>query len=247
MGDSRAYEKHTDGIRNATQEKFETLEQSHSAHAAGPSDRKTTCIKAFMKTCKSGHAQPTRRSLASTNARAHRTQHGAMEDERNVNESDDEIDPDTQKGHASEPEPEEPRQEIPASQLKLQEEKARSEQIDVDALEDPPTVVAHIEAPDKSERAIENAKAENLLEFIARLKREKAAARDTKKLVAKNLKNAERRKARLKRKARQLNDEDLIAVLQMRKDAPPAASSGSTGDPKPPAGPNGRGKGTRKK
>ena len=170
-----------------------------------------------------------------------------MEDGRNVNESDDEIDQNTQKGHASEPEPEAHEPELPASQLKLLEAKAGSEQIDVDALDDPPQPAAHIEAPDKSERAVENAKAENLLEYILRLKKEKAAARDTKKLVAKNLKNAERRKARLKRKARQLNDEDLLAVLQMRRDAPPAASSGSTGDPKPPTGGTGRGKGTRKK
>ena len=170
-----------------------------------------------------------------------------MEAERNASESDDENkNGNTQKAYASEPEPEEPQPEIPASQLKLQEAEARSEQIDVDALDDPPQVVEPIEVTDKSERAIGNAKAENLLEYIARLRKEKAAARDTKKLVAKNLKNAERRKARLKRKARQLNDEDLIAVLQMRKDGPPAASS-STGDPKPPTGPTGRGKGTRKK
>ena len=61
------------------------------------------------------------------------------------------------------------------------------------------------------------------------MRAEKNRARDLKKEVAKNLKNAERRKARLKRKARQLNDADLVAVLQMRQ-SPPQARPGSSGD-----------------
>ena len=51
---------------------------------------------------------------------------------------------------------------------------------------------------------------------IGRLKEEQAALRAEKKKVAKALKNAEKRRSRLKKKARQLSDGDLVAVLHMR-------------------------------
>ena len=51
---------------------------------------------------------------------------------------------------------------------------------------------------------------------IDRLKEEQAALRAEKKKVAKALKNAEKRRSRLKKKARQLSDTDLVAVLQIR-------------------------------
>ena len=51
---------------------------------------------------------------------------------------------------------------------------------------------------------------------IQRLKEEQARLRAEKKRVAKELKNAEKRRSRLKRKAKQLTDGDLLAVLEMR-------------------------------
>ncbi len=86
------------------------------------------------------------------------------------------------------------------------------------------------EASDRPKPPTAEGAAETLLEYIDRMRAEKNSARDRKKEVAKNLKNAERRKARLKRKARQLNDEDLIAVLQMRRDGP-NVRAGSSQDP----------------
>jgi hypothetical protein len=41
--------------------------------------------------------------------------------------------------------------------------------------------------------------------------------REEKTRIQKELRNAERRKRRLKKRARQLTDEDLVEVLQMRK------------------------------
>ena len=58
--------------------------------------------------------------------------------------------------------------------------------------------------------------ADELLNSIGRLKEEQAALRAEKKKVGKALKNAEKRRSRLKKKARQLSDTDLVAVLQMR-------------------------------
>ncbi len=57
---------------------------------------------------------------------------------------------------------------------------------------------------------------EQLGESIARLKREQDAARETRKRVTKELKNAQKRKQRLKRRAKQLSDTDLVSVLQLR-------------------------------
>ena len=51
---------------------------------------------------------------------------------------------------------------------------------------------------------------------IQRLKQEQARLRADKKRVAKELKNAEKRRSRLKRKAKQLSDGDLLAVLETR-------------------------------
>ena len=67
--------------------------------------------------------------------------------------------------------------------------------------------------------------AEPLLTGIARLKAEQAALRAERKRVTKELKNAEKRRSRLKKRARQLSDGDLVAVLQMRESA--ASSTGA--------------------
>ena len=54
---------------------------------------------------------------------------------------------------------------------------------------------------------------------IAALKREQDRLRDEKKRVSKHMRNTKRRMSRLRGKARELSDEDLVAVLMMRKDA----------------------------
>ena len=58
---------------------------------------------------------------------------------------------------------------------------------------------------------------EPLLLGIARLKAEQAELRAHRKRISKDLKNAEKRRSRLKKRARQLSDGDLVAVLQMRE------------------------------
>jgi hypothetical protein len=57
---------------------------------------------------------------------------------------------------------------------------------------------------------------EELGESIARLKREQGAARANRQRVSKELKNAQKRKQRLKKRAKQLSDTDLVSVLQLR-------------------------------
>ena len=58
----------------------------------------------------------------------------------------------------------------------------------------------------------------SLMQQIDLLKDEQKAARDARKCLNKNLKNALRRKRRLQKKARQLSNEDLVAVLTMREE-----------------------------
>ena len=75
-----------------------------------------------------------------------------------------------------------------------------------------------------------------ILPEIMRLRMEQKALQDQHKQIQKDLKNAEKRRSRLKKRARQLTDEDLLAVFQLRKQemdakrekaASAAASSGS--------------------
>ena len=58
----------------------------------------------------------------------------------------------------------------------------------------------------------------SLMQQIDLLKDEQKAARDARNCLNKNLKNALRRKRRLQKKARQLSNEDLVAVLTMREE-----------------------------
>ena len=58
----------------------------------------------------------------------------------------------------------------------------------------------------------------SLMQQIDTLKNEQKAARDARKVLNKTLKNALRRKRRLQKKARQLSNEDLVAVLTMREE-----------------------------
>ena len=66
---------------------------------------------------------------------------------------------------------------------------------------------------------------DDLKDKIADLRKEQSACADQKKKLAKELRNAAKRRARLKRKAKQLNDDDLIAVLRMRHQGMAAAAS----------------------
>ncbi len=58
---------------------------------------------------------------------------------------------------------------------------------------------------------------------IARLKREQDEVRASRKRVTKELKNAQKRKQRLKKRAKQLSDTDLVSVLQLRASEKAAA------------------------
>lgn len=57
---------------------------------------------------------------------------------------------------------------------------------------------------------------EPLTMHIKRLREEKNRLRDERKKLQRDLKNAERKKARLRHKARQLSEADLLAVIQLR-------------------------------
>jgi FtsZ-binding cell division protein ZapB len=63
---------------------------------------------------------------------------------------------------------------------------------------------------------------EQLGDAITRLKREQDAVRADRKRVTKELKNAQKRKQRLKKRAKQLSDADLVSVLQLRAADKPA-------------------------
>ena len=67
---------------------------------------------------------------------------------------------------------------------------------------------------------------ESLVESIKRLKDEQAAMKAAKAALQKELKNACKRKNRLKKRARQLTDLDLLEVLQMRKEVTPMELDG---------------------
>jgi len=57
-----------------------------------------------------------------------------------------------------------------------------------------------------------------LNKHIQQLKEEQAALLASRKRLQKDLRNAERKKRRLRDRARQLTDDDLVSVLMMRKD-----------------------------
>ncbi len=70
---------------------------------------------------------------------------------------------------------------------------------------------------------------DDVLARICALKAEQSALRAQKKSITKDLRNAERRRKRLKKKAKQLSDTDLVAVLRMRQQMSTARSSTDTG------------------
>ena len=56
----------------------------------------------------------------------------------------------------------------------------------------------------------------SMLEEIAQLKKQQKEAKDAKLAVGKQLRNAERRRKRLKKRANKLSDADLLAVISLR-------------------------------
>ena len=66
-----------------------------------------------------------------------------------------------------------------------------------------------------------------LLESIERLKKQQRDLKTEKKRIGKQLKNAEKRRGRLRKKAKLLSDQDLLEVLQMRGNT----ASSSSGPP----------------
>lgn len=74
-------------------------------------------------------------------------------------------------------------------------------------------------------------KGEQLISTIARLKAEQLKLKQDRAAVAKELKNATKRKNRLKTRARQLTVADLVEVLQMR--AATTTKPGDMADEKP--------------
>ena len=67
---------------------------------------------------------------------------------------------------------------------------------------------------------LEKAKKEiDILGHIKRLKEQQKNLKDERKRVSKVLRNEEKRRMRLRKRARQLSDGDLVALLKMRSDA----------------------------
>ena len=92
----------------------------------------------------------------------------------------------------------------------------------------PTALVAAASMPGNSVAVVDLNPPRETLEPIKRLKDQQAAMKAEKKNLQQELKNACKRKHRLKKRARQLTDNDLFEVLRMRKDStavPTAAES----------------------
>ena len=83
-------------------------------------------------------------------------------------------------------------------------------------------------------RLVEN-RGKSIVDEINALKAEQKAARDAKKKITKDLRNAEKRRQRLKKRAKQLSDTDLLAVMSLRAHEKTLLASGdavgSSGQP----------------
>ena len=98
----------------------------------------------------------------------------------------------------------------------------------------PPEVVAAEAAPAVPEQGsvldavlppLANIGKDVLKTQIDTLKAEQSSMKQRRMKLAKDLRNAERRRQRLKRKAKQLSDDDLLTVLRMRRGAIDATST----------------------
>lgn len=72
-----------------------------------------------------------------------------------------------------------------------------------------------------------------LTKQILAMKEEQVRLKKEKQELKRKLKNAEGRRARLKKKARQLTDEDLVHVLMWRKEAKDKKNAAEDGAPEP--------------
>ena len=68
----------------------------------------------------------------------------------------------------------------------------------------------------------------SMLEEIAQLKKQQKDAKDAKLAVGKQLRNAERRRKRLKKRASKLSDADLLAVISLRNHEKAVGGRGDT-------------------
>ena len=73
------------------------------------------------------------------------------------------------------------------------------------------------------------AKAKSIVDEIGALKQKQKEARDLKKQISKDLRNAEKRRQRLKKRARQLTDSDLVAVMTLRAREKEVSAAGAAG------------------
>lgn len=86
---------------------------------------------------------------------------------------------------------------------------------------DPAATVTSAQVPHQEHvrAAVKSPPSKNLLEQIAALKAEQKELRTKKKELSQTLRNAERRRTRLRKKAKLLSDNDLLDVLRMRGSA----------------------------
>lgn len=101
---------------------------------------------------------------------------------------------------------------------------------------------AAVTLADTKQRVVEALPADPVRVSIERLKEEQAKCRARKKEIAKAMRNEKRKQARLRKRARQMTDDDLVSVLMMRKQRavgrndpvdpfPPSSSASSTSTP----------------
>lgn len=74
-------------------------------------------------------------------------------------------------------------------------------------------------------------KAMDILGNIKALKDQQKQLKDQRKVVTKQLRNEEKRRMRLRKRARQLSDIDLLAVIKMRTDAKMETDAVPNADP----------------
>ena len=68
----------------------------------------------------------------------------------------------------------------------------------------------------------------SMLEEIAQLKKQQKDAKEAKLVLGKQLRNAERRRKRLKKRASKLSDADLLAVISLRNHEKAVGGQGDT-------------------
>ena len=160
-------------------------------------------------------------------------------------------------------------QPVPATPGDEQTPANRQEAASAEALVESPGRVERVgrEPTARPRRSAVADPGKHLLDEIEALKVQQKEAKEAKKAITKKLRNANRRRQRLKRRAKALSDQDLLAVISLRNheralgrqtsaededddeeseselDEPTAPASGSSGGP-PPGGPKKRAKAT---